>query len=270
MKINTILKYLLFLIGDGVVTWFSLGFLTAGFFSIAIGVKDFSIFILFLFYLILRGTIIVAVFRTLRDSVFIYPSIVSFILFAVMLYLGSFYIALTAFAICWVTYFITTFVPWAIYDIFRPKAEKCQVSPIDINQRYPYLETDLELINFEKARTKFDDADADRQIDYAFFKGMTAKNIASREDSFGAACIAESKEIMENLANEGVYYLMHFIALGTLSAENGEGVEFIEMELRHIQQSGKLELLKCRINEHSFALLEEDLQRAIEYYNKAE
>ena len=128
----------------------------------------------------------------------------------------------------------------------------------------------MELSNFEKARTKFDDVDADRQIDYAFFKGMTAKNIASREDSFSDACIAESKVVMENLANEGVYYLMHFIALGTLSAEKGERVEFIEMELRHIQQSGKLELLKCRINEQGFALLEEDLHRAIEYYNKAE
>ena len=95
---------------------------------------------------------------------------------------------------------------------------------------------------------------------------MTFKNIANRGDDFKSACIAECKESLESLANEGVYYLMHFIALGSLSAKKGERVDFVGVELCHIQESKKLELLKCRINEQSYLQMEQELQELLEYY----
>lgn len=265
--LHKILKYSLFFLCECVVCYglvLLIGFLSRRMsLGGAVGVLLFSAGL----YIIARGIVATIVFKTFEESVITFSTISAFIVFAWVWYVAGFSDAVWALLIAWVVNVLSTFIPCSIYDEYGPKRKKEKA--IKLNQRYPYLETNLELSKFEKARTKFDDVDADRQLDYTFFKDMTAKNITGRGDCFGSACIAESKSVMESIANEGVYYLMHFIALGALSAEKGERVDFVEMELRHIQQSGKLELLKCRINEQCFAQMEEDLQRALEYYSGA-
>lgn len=68
------------------------------------------------------------------------------------------------------------------------------------------------------------------------------------------------------IANEGVIWLMHFISLGARTAEVGEKVEFVELELRAIVEYHCMEDMKDRINPESYALMEQDLKKATEFY----
>ena len=260
-SLNTVLKYFLFFLGEVIAIA-----LIVNIIEMATG-NDWGGFGILLicvpFYTIARGVVSAFVFKTFLKSVIFFSTYSAVVVFCYCVFGHLAEYGIIAAVVVWVISFITTFIPWFVYDDYATaKKEKI----VAFANEHPYIETAAELKLFEKARTRFDDADADRELEYAFFKEMTFKNIANCGDDFKSACIAECKESLESLANEGVYYLMHFISLGAILKQKGERVDFVGAELCHIQESKKLELLKCRINEQSYLQMEQELQELIEYY----
>lgn len=259
---NTALKYFMFFLGEVIAIA-----LIVNIVEMATG-NDWGGFGILLicvpFYAIARGIVSAFVFKTFLKSVIILSSVSASFVFCLCVsgHLAEY--GIIAAVVVWVVSFITTSIPWLVYDDYATaKKEKIVAFAND----RPYIETAAEFKLFEKARTRFDDADVDRELEYLHFKEYIFKKMFQHNEAdFRSACIAECKESLESLANEGVYYLMHFIALGSLSAKKGERVDFVGVELCHIQESGRLPLLKCRINEQSYLQMEQELQELIEYY----
>ena len=261
-SLNTALKYFLFFLGEVIAVA-----LIVNIIEMATG-NDWGGFGILLicvpFYTIARGVVSAFVFKTFLKSVIFFSTYSAVVVFCYCVFGHLAEYGIIAAVVVWVISFITTFIPWFAYDDYATaKKEKI----VAFANEHPYIETAAELKLFEKARARIDDVDVDRQIEYSHVKEYIFNNLFQHnETDFRSACIAECKESLESLANKGVYYLMHFIALGSLSAKKGERVDFVGVELCHIQESKKLELLKCRINEQSYLQMEQELQELIEYY----
>lgn len=221
-------------------------------------------------YAIARGAVASFVFKTFRDSVLIFSAASTVMVLAICLIIFnqiSIMVLMLSFAIS----FVASLISWLVCDTIRTRKPPQTKSTFTTDDQRPYITTAEELKLFESARAKIDDAETDRAIDYGFFKAATCKSIYEQSNLvFRDACINECKNSLERLANEGVYYLMHFISLGVLSKYNLQKVDFIEAELKHIQKSGRPALLKSRINDQSYGQIEKDLQEALDFYNSAD
>ena len=132
-------------------------------------------------------------------------------------------------------------------------------------RRRPYLaENEYEL--FEQCSKREESKEFERKCSYKKRADEDREYFATTDLSISGLCKWLSNDSVPNIANEGVIWLMHFISLGARTAEVGEKVEFVELELRAIVEYHCMENMKDRINPESYALMEKDLKKATEFY----
>ncbi len=266
--LKTLAKFFWFMLGEIFILFVAIVILnvsTVGMGWGALGVA----FIFLIIYAIVRGIASALIFKNLRDGVFIFSAISATNVFIVVMRASDISTSVEWSIRTFLFSFVISLITWGIYESHR--LEKAKSTEEANALRHPYITTDEDTLRFQSARTKIDDADDDRAIEYAYFKDATCKSIGEQMGlDFRSACLTECNRSLERLANEGVYYLMQFISLGALSKECLQKVDFIAAELIHIQATGHLPLLKGRINDESYAQMEQDLQEALAFYNSVD
>ena len=134
-----------------------------------------------------------------------------------------------------------------------------------IDKRRPYLDG-YEHEWFKECSKREDSKEFELEQSYQKTIDIDTHYFNTSDLSVQSLCEWLSNEAFPCIANEGVVWLMHFISLGARTAEVGEKVEFVELELRAIVEYHCMEDMKDRINPESYGLMEKDLEAAKTFY----
>ncbi len=157
------------------------------------------------------------------------------------------------------------------FDIFKKKKSPFSEEQLKIyskSTRRPYITCKSELELYNKQKNYLCSVKEELKLNYKQIKEQN-KHFVSRdytELTFYEISLYICNNDLHLIANEGVYYLMIFISLGSLSMDFNENIDFIKMEINYILEKNLLENLKERINKESYIEMQHDLNNIKQHF----